>query len=118
MISKVYILFLFLAGFMPFYMYFLVNLFYVIDYVKYLCEKPLDNDSFIVVGAGSAGSVLAGRLAEAGHQVILIEAGGRSPYLAHVPIFVPYSQQSPIDWEYRTEKQDNAGKHKLILKIF
>lgn len=31
---------------------------------------------FIVVGAGSAGSVVTRRLIDAGHQVTLIEAGG------------------------------------------
>ncbi|WP_343993474.1 FAD-binding protein, partial [Nocardioides dubius] len=31
---------------------------------------------YVVVGAGSAGCAVAGRLAGAGEQVILIEAGG------------------------------------------
>ena len=37
---------------MPLYFYTTVNFYYVIDYVKYLSENPLDRDSFIVVGAG------------------------------------------------------------------
>jgi hypothetical protein len=40
---------------------------------------------FIVIGAGSAGSVVAGRLAEGGHQVLLIEAGGPSNWLMSIP---------------------------------
>ena len=34
-----------------------------------------------MVGAGSSGSVVAGRLAEAGNKILLIEAGGPSHYL-------------------------------------
>jgi hypothetical protein len=40
---------------------------------------------FIVIGSGSAGSVVAGRLAEGGHQVLLIEAGGPSNWLMSIP---------------------------------
>ena len=34
-----------------------------------------------MVGAGSSGSVVSGRLAEAGYKILLIEAGGPSHYL-------------------------------------
>ena len=54
-----------------------------------------------MVGAGSAGCVVAARLAEAGHEVLLVEAGGPAPSLAHVPSLVGFLQNSPVDWAYR-----------------
>ena len=47
---------------------------------KYLHQPPKSGSEydFIVVGSGSSGSVVAGRLAAAGHRILLIEAGGPS----------------------------------------
>ena len=47
---------------------------------KYLEPPPKSGSEydFIVVGSGSSGSVVAGRLAAAGHRILLIEAGGPS----------------------------------------
>lgn len=62
-----------------------------------------------LVGAGSAGSVVAARLSEnPAHSVLLIEAGGRPSPLFSIPIIAPMLQSTPYDWQYKTEPQDGA----------
>ena len=53
---------------------------------------------FVVVGSGSGGSTVAGRLAEAGLSVLLLEAGGPQHPLQAIPAFAPWFLQSPYDW--------------------
>ncbi len=72
--------------------------------------------SFIVVGAGSAGAVLAARLAEAGADVTLIEAGAK----AHQPaVRVPglyYSlMDTELDWGIRTVPQEGLNNRRIFL---
>jgi len=66
----------------------------------------MDEFDYIVVGAGSAGCVLAARLTESGrHRVLLLEAGGRDwhPWL-HIPIGYGKPFYDPrVNWMYRTE---------------
>ena len=61
---------------------------------------------FIIVGAGSAGCVLANRLsADPANRVVLLEAGGRdlNPWI-HVPVGYFKTLHNPsTDWCYRTE---------------
>ncbi len=61
---------------------------------------------FIVVGAGSAGCVLANRLsANPQNKVILLEAGGRdwNPWI-HIPVGYFKTIHNPsVDWCYKTE---------------
>ncbi|CAB3237821.1 unnamed protein product [Arctia plantaginis] len=59
---------------------------------------------FIVVGAGSAGCVVANRLsANSKWKVLLLEAGGEQPDVTLVPALWPALLGSNIDWQYSTE---------------
>ena len=75
---------------------------------KYIFPTKIRNGSefdFIVVGAGSAGSVVAGRLAEHGHQVLLLEAGGPANWFMTIPYLGSLFQKTPYDWQYSTVPQ-------------
>ncbi|WP_424988096.1 GMC family oxidoreductase [Microbulbifer sp. S227A] len=61
---------------------------------------------YVIVGAGSAGCVLANRLSrDSSKKVVLLEAGGRdiNPWL-HVPVgFFKTIDRPAYDWQYKTE---------------
>ena len=72
--------------------------------------------SVIVVGAGSAGSVVARRLADAGVSVTVLEAGGEDGNPAiHDPMRMGELWHSADDWNYYTAPQPGANGHRLHL---
>ncbi|XP_058062971.1 glucose dehydrogenase [FAD, quinone]-like [Anopheles bellator] len=69
--------------------------------------RVLDEYDFVIVGAGSAGSVLASRLSEVPDwSVLLIEAGPGENLLMDIPMAAHYLQNFNINWDYRTKPSD------------
>jgi hypothetical protein len=58
---------------------------------------------------GSAGSVVAARLAEAGHTVLLVEAGGSAHFLQSVPLLALSFWTGPYDWNYKVKLRKGIG---------
>jgi choline dehydrogenase len=72
---------------------------------------------YIIVGAGTAGCVLANRLSSKPKvQVLLIEAGGKDDYLwIHIPVGYLYCIGNPrTDWLFRTELEPGLAGRSLI----
>jgi choline dehydrogenase len=76
--------------------------------------NTLDAD-YVVVGAGSAGCVVASRLAEAGASVVLLEAGppDRHPMI-HIPAGIKALLQNPsVNWNYSSEPEPGTDGRRI-----
>ncbi len=72
---------------------------------------------YVIIGAGSAGCVLANRLSEDPNKnVLLLEAGGRDNYhWIHIPIGYLYCIGNPrTDWGFETEAEAGLNGRKLL----
>jgi choline dehydrogenase len=72
---------------------------------------------YVIIGAGSAGCVLANRLsADASAKVVLLEAGGRdtSPFIRMPAGFFALINSGAVDWGYHTEPQKHMDGRVLF----
>jgi len=72
---------------------------------------------YIVVGAGTAGCVLANRLsADSSKRVLLVEAGGPDNYFwIHVPVGYLYTIGNPrTDWCFKTEAEPGLNGRSIL----
>lgn len=71
---------------------------------------------YVIVGAGSGGCAVAGRLTEAGKSVIVIEHGGSDwgPFI-NMPGALSYPMNmARYDWGYQTEPEPHLGGRRLV----
>lgn len=76
-----------------------------------------DSDyDYVIVGAGSAGCVLADRLSANGrHRVLILEAGGHdwNPWI-HIPVgYAKLIFNPAVNWGYETEPEAEAGNRRI-----
>src|SRR5256885_2613548 len=77
-------------------------------------SAPFD---YIVVGAGSAGCVLANRLTASGrHRVLLLEAGGHDRHIwIHIPLgYGKLFSDSKVNWLYTSEPEAELNNRQII----
>jgi len=76
-----------------------------------------ENFDYVIVGAGSAGCVLANRLTASGrHRVLLLEAGGPDRNIwIHIPLgFGKLLDHAKVNWRYTSEPEPELNGRRII----
>ena len=79
--------------------------------------KIMDSFDYVIVGAGTAGCLLANRLsADPSNSVLLLEAGGKDDWIwIHIPVGYLYCIGNPrTDWCYRTEPDPGLNGRSIL----
>jgi choline dehydrogenase len=78
---------------------------------------PMNNFDYIIIGAGSAGCVLANRLsADLNNKVLLLEAGDPDKKLEiKIPAAYANLHHSEVDWGFSTEPQKHVNNRRIYL---
>ena len=79
--------------------------------------EPIEGEyDYVIVGAGSAGCILANRLsADSDRRVLLLEAGGRDNWIwFHIPVGYLFAIGNPrSDWCFKTEPEEGLNGRSL-----
>ena len=76
----------------------------------------MSSHDYVIVGAGSAGCLLANRLSAGGASVLLLESGGRDRDInAKAPLAFAKLFQGPRDWNYLSEPEPALFGRRLYL---
>ncbi|MDA0664207.1 MAG: GMC family oxidoreductase N-terminal domain-containing protein [Proteobacteria bacterium] len=70
---------------------------------------------YVIVGAGSAGCLLANRLSAGGDRVVLLEAGPKDNHpMIHIPAGLRSLLAHPVlNWNYSTEGEEGTGGRRI-----